>query len=407
MLYITGQDETLLALKEKEGFEGTLQDYSQKLNVRNPHLGLKLVNATDKLPSYMPLFPVKDTDPDSSCQENASDIAKFDPVERQTLKTLQEKGIELPIVMASESLVQDYSKRVSQFRQLLNEPIVTTPWKFWNDSMTNDTIPDLISEGAFCKAAATKQSTLFMGLESLERDMLKMDALQTQIEPLRGKLSSKARSVKVSLDQQIKLLAPQIKDQVYAKVENKLTKHLRKRYAPDELKKMTRRSYGDKMARHGKLKTTQLDLVNRTDLGSMRRMLPRFNTVGNLTGRFSICLAWASVGYDTLDATMQQDFEKAVRTATAGSAGLWVGATVTTYVIGAAGTTFLVSTPFGWAVIIVAGVAAGSVAGELTRDVVESAFDGVKYVAENPFVSQAGNFLRFSFEQIGRGMMDD
>ncbi len=162
------------------------------------------------------------------------------------------------------------------------------------------------------------------------------------------------------------------------------------------------------MARKGKMKTSYLDLVNRTDLGRMRKMIPLFNNVGTKMGTFSTCVGWASVGYDALDAALQQEFEKSLLIATSGSAGLWVGATVTAYAIGAAGTTLLVATPFGWAIVVVVGIAAGHYIGAKTTEAVEYMFNGAKnYANQHSFVGKTGDFFYSVFQLIGQELIKD
>lgn len=112
-------------------------------------------------------------------------------------------------------------------------------------------------------------------------------------------------------------------------------------------------------------------------------MIPLFQDIGKKTNKVSICLGWASLGYDVVDATLSKDFEKSLRIATSGSAGILTGTLVSGYIIGLAGTTFLVATPIGWAVVIVTGVVAGNYVGEKTKEVVEYAFDGTADLFKN------------------------
>ena len=56
----------------------------------------------------------------------------------------------------------------------------------------------------------------------------------------------------------------------------------------------------------------------------MRQMIPLFKNIGKVAGKTSTCVAWGAVGYDPLDAAFNKDFEKALQTATTGSAGLLV-----------------------------------------------------------------------------------
>ena len=132
---------------------------------------------------------------------------------------MQEREIEMPVILAVKDILTDYTSHISPFRKKLNDPIIQTPWKFWNDSITNDSILDMISEGALYKATSIQQCGLFHGLEKLERDMLTMDTLQTQLDPLRRKPSFKARGVRQHLQTRILDLSTQIKEQVHSRVD--------------------------------------------------------------------------------------------------------------------------------------------------------------------------------------------
>lgn len=413
MLYISGKRETLKSLREQEEFQGPLSDYEQKFTRLNPHI--KITHASEPLPEFTPLYLVSQHPKLVPYRQGtAEEFGRYTLAERQTLRDIQENEIDLPIAMAGQDLLDDYKSVIPSVRKFLYDPIIKTPWQYWNESVTNDSILDVISEGAFYQSNSIQLSPLYRGLDSLERNMVTMDALQTQLHPLRGKVSSKSRSVKQGLKRRINDLSPQIKHQVYPKLENHLSKHLGSRYSPLELQKMTRKSFGEKMMRKGKLKTTHLDLLNRTELGRMRQMIPLFKDIGKKAGKYSVCLGWASVGMDTLDAANNQGLAKALRTATSSSTGLLAGTAVTAYIIGAAGTTFLIATPFGWALVIVGGIALGNYVGNSTSEVVDWTFDrGIELATAHPqeaskiakAASHVTDFFYSLFEKIGQDLI--
>ncbi|MBA2368463.1 MAG: glycine zipper family protein [Candidatus Protochlamydia sp.] len=413
MLYISGKKDMLIDLKEKEGFEGSLTDYAKKFNYINQNIDLKITNSEQSLPPYTPLFPVlQPITLNLQHFDNAREIGKYTFQERQTLKELQEHEIEILALIATKDLLNEYISQFSLIRKKIDEPIIRTPWKFWNENLTVDLIPDMISESFFYKANAIRFSPLFIGLNQLEHDMLAMDALQMQLHSVRNQKGAKAIKVRQGLEAKIRNLSPQIKKQIFPTIQDKFSKHLNSRYSFEELRKMTFSSYGEKMARKGKMKTTYLHLASRSGLNKMREAIPLFKNIGKVAGKSSICLGWASISYDTLDAAINKDLEKSLRTATAGAVGIWSGAAVSAYIIGAAGTTFLVATPFGWAIVVVGGCVAGSLAGNMTSEVVEHVFDGsVNFASQHPAIGETfsaiGNFFYYGFETIGRSLLED
>ncbi|MCE2982976.1 MAG: hypothetical protein LW832_05365 [Parachlamydia sp.] len=417
MLYISGKNETLKDLKEKEGFEGSLSEYALKFNELNKKLNFKISNSIQTVPPYTPLFPVLQPTPLNShrlCV--AQEIANYSNIERETLREMQEQQIELPALFATQNLLSEYTTHVSSIRKKLTDPIIQTPWKFWNENvnvhLTRDLIPDMIAEGAFYKANSIQKSFLFKGLNQLEKDMLTMDALQIQLHSIRNQKGAKAFIVKQNLQSQIRTLAPQIKQQILPKIQDELSKHLNANYSAEELKKMSRPSFGEKMARNGKMKTIYLDLSTRTSLNRMREIIPLFKNVGTFAGKSSICISWASLGYDCLDAVLAKDLEQSIRIATSGAVGIWTGTFVTAYIIGIAGTTFLVSTPFGWAIVIIGANVIGKTLGDQSTLAADSMLCRIiNYLDKHPEISetakQYGNYFYTGFEKIGLSLFEE
>lgn len=58
MLHMTGKRDTVKELKEKEEFQGSLPEYSQKFNQVNQNLKLKISDPSTPLPAFTPVFPV-------------------------------------------------------------------------------------------------------------------------------------------------------------------------------------------------------------------------------------------------------------------------------------------------------------------------------------------------------------
>jgi hypothetical protein len=409
MLYISGKNETLNDLKTSEGFEGSINEYEQKFNQLNHQLDLKTTNLNQSLPSYTPVFPVLQSvlmDPHRI--SIAQEIAKFTTSERETLRGMQEHDIELPAILATKKIVTEYASHLSSIRKHLEDPLIKSPWKFWNDNFTLDLLPDLISESLFYKAHSIQRSFLFNGLTQLEKDMVTMDALQMQLYSIRNQKNAKAFMIKQNLQKQIAQLASQIKKQVFPKIQDELSSHLNGCYTADQLKKLSRTSYGERMARKGKMKTTYLDLSSKTGLHGMREAIPLFKNIGTFAGKTATCINWASLGYDCLDAALSYDLERSIRIAMSGTAGMYAGYHVTAYLIGFAGTTFLVSTPIGWAVVIIGALGAGKLVCDNVITFSDCMLSGtVSRLKENSTVKSIIEFFLSSIEQISESFIDE
>jgi hypothetical protein len=413
MLYISGKNETLKDLKEKEEFEGSLSEYALKFNELNNKLNFKISNSIQTLPPYTPLFPVLQPAPLNPYQiDIARELGNYSFAERHTLQEMQERQIEIPAILASKKVLSDYSSLLPSLRKKLDDPIINTPWKFWDNNFLVGDLPNLISEGLFYKSHSIQRSFLFNGLSQLERDMLTMDVLQMQYHSIRNQKGAKAFAVKQNLQNQIHRLSNEIKQQILPKIQTELSRHLNASYTSEELKKMSRLSFGEKMARKGKMKTTYLDLSNRSSLDHMRKMIPLFKNIGIFAANSSTCVTWASLGYDTVEAAYNEDLEKTIRTGTSGAIGIWTGALVARYIIGLTGTTFIVSTPFGWFVVAVGTTAVANIAGNQVSSTFELVYDvTVDYAKEHPAlvdkISRYSNFIYNWVEKIGLDLFEE
>jgi hypothetical protein len=259
------------------------------------------------------------------------------------------------------------------------------------------------------------QLNIHNGLTQLEKDMVTMDALQMQLHSIRNQKNAKTFIIKQKLQMQIGQLASQIKKQIFPKIQDELSSHLNGCYTADQLKKLSRTSYRERMAKKGKMKTTYLDLSSKTGLRGMREAIPLFKNIGTFAGKTATCINWASLGYDCLDAALNDDLERSIRIAMSGTAGIWAGTYVTAYIIGKAGTTLLVSTPLGWAVVIVGAYGAGNFVGNQAFATVDNA---VSYVIKS--LKQIGvsnqkdahicgikKFVSSSIEKISDAFIDE
>ncbi|MBA2368464.1 MAG: hypothetical protein H0V82_05510 [Candidatus Protochlamydia sp.] len=403
MLYITGENETLNDLKEKECFKGSLTDYTHKFNELNQILGLKIAGPAYQLPRYTPLFPVSQPSPVTLWQhESAQIIGTYSIKERGILREAQEQGIEIPATMAAEDFLSDYESTLRAIRSKIDHPLIQTPWKFTNDLLTLEGITSIGSETSSFRAKAILNSSLFKGLNELEKNMLTMEALHTQLHAMKGEKSVNALKIKEQLKTQINALAPKIKNQIIPKIEDKLSKHLHSRFSFDELRKMSRTFFDEKLARKGLIKTTYFDLVNRSGLAKMRESIPKFENIGENMGKFSTLLAYAPVVYDTSMAADRKEYTQAVRTAVVGTVKIETNMAVTAIIIGTVGSVFLASNPVGWSlvvgggVIVYAGLDVGNQAGNLSEKIAGGIFDGtINLINKNPKIGKAfSDFFR-------------
>ena len=94
-------------------------------------------------------------------------------------------------------------------------------------------------------------------------------------------------------------------------------------------------------------------------------MIAALDTKSAYLGKAATCLNVVTIAQDSVEAVFEDGFKgffnKAASRTTGVVVGTMIGATVTSYLLGAAGTAFLVATPMGWGLIGLTGLAVGSV----------------------------------------------
>src|SRR3990167_10183653 len=178
MLYISGSNEHVSQLKEKEEYKGTLADYLEKFNALNPHLFSKPTVQSGQLPSFMPMCLV--SEPPASAfgtEEVLRELSRFSLLERQKLRDMQENNYDFPTLIALTEMMEQLQSYAIDFRNSLDNPLISTPWNTLNRSVTKVALVDIFSESAGIGLNSILRSNRFRTLDNLYENMMKRDAL--------------------------------------------------------------------------------------------------------------------------------------------------------------------------------------------------------------------------------------
>lgn len=416
MLHITGEKETLSSLKMKEEYTGSLTNYAQQFNQRNPHLS-KRVGETDFLPDYAPVFLVSDSSLTASPPTIVKELNSLSLNERRGLRNIQQNEVDFLPIFAAQDILEGIQSKITEFRKMLKDPILQTPWPFWNDILTNQKIPSLAGKTASYSAITVSQSYAFLSLDELSRNMLERYELQLQYEKLRllkGPRTQATTNAMKGLERGIGERTGNIKQLLHPKIDSYLTNHVNRKLSPDEIRRIRTKSTGAKMARNGKLITTHLDILNKTSLPRLRKLITALETNSAYLSKAATCLNVVTIAQDSVESAFKDGFNGFFRTATSRTTGVvvgtMIGASVTSYLLGAAGTAFLVATPMGWGLIILTGIAVGTMYTKATTECVERvidiADDGVAHLSTGKF-SSVGDVIRYLFEVMGKELMKE
>ncbi len=318
MLYITGENENLNSLMQKEGYEGFFADYSKALSDRNPHLQLNNASASLTLPAYVPVILV--TEPPLPDRESVvREINNFSLNERKTLREMQGAGYDLLSQIIMQDVMEELQEYSAKFRTYYDDPLITTPWKMFNQSLTNASMPDILAEMSIYGAQKLNGSGRMFFLDTLYENLMKRDDLNRRLHLLKGQSGQKATFLRNNLETQVKDLTREIKRGLNAKINSKLPKYLSS-YGEEEIRKMKMGSYSKKVVRKEQLIATRLDLLNRSGLSSLRKVISRLKVLGEKVAKFSTALGVAAVTYDVGSAYYHGD--SVSRAFLAGTAGI-------------------------------------------------------------------------------------
>ena len=350
MLYISGSNEHVSQLKEKEEYKGTLADYLEKFNALNPHLFSKPTVQSGQLPSFMPMCLV--SEPPASAfgtEEVLRELSRFSLLERQKLRDMQENNYDFPTLIALTEMMEQLQSYAIDFRNSLDNPLISTPWNTLNRSVTKVALVDIFSESAGIGLNSILRSNRFRTLDNLYENMMKRDALNLELFTLKNQRGSGVIQSRQNLEKQIKELTREIKQLLPKKLDSTMTKYLNNRMTPENVQKMRVDSFSKKMARKGRFATTNLDVLNRTGLSRLRTMIEKLKTVSDHAGAVSMFLGVGAVAFDTVQA--YNNNKDVTRTLLTGAAGVGTGVAI--------GSAFASASSFGALTI---GAFAGDVA---------------------------------------------
>lgn len=394
MLYITGENENLQNLMKKEGYDDTFPNYCRAFNARNPNLFIHVTLSSQTLPSYVPVILVTTplcTDGEMVVRE----INSFSLNERQTLRKMQEAGYDLLSQIVLQDIMEDLQEYSAKFRQYYDNPLVTTPWTLFNQSLTNASLPDILGEMSFYSAQSLKNSSRLLFFDSLYDNLMKRDDLNRRLLLLKGQQGAKASILRNNLEKEIKDLTRDIKSALNTKIYSKTSKYLSS-FGQEEIRKMKIGSYSQKMARKEQLTATRLDLLNKSGTSSLKKLISRLKVVGDSAEKISTTLGVAAVAYDVGQAYYKgNDVSRAFLSGTAGiattmainstglslasigAASLTEGAMLIGGVSGEVGMSvgILLCTPAGVVVLTVAGAAVVGYASYKVSEVVGELWD--------------------------------
>lgn len=377
MVYISGPNDTLQGLKEKEGYAGDLSSYAQECLNRNPEMCRRYPGFKQKLPAYTPVFlPSEDPVDLETRQDIWNELSKFSQEERKMLYELQQQGADIPTQVATTSFMEKFQEYAEMVRQWLKVPLITTPWDFFNKSLTNKSTFKGVGESSNYISTLVKKSS--SDLDKLYEAMLERDNLNQQLYLLKDQKGSEVSVLRRNLDAKIKEVTKTIKQLLPKKIDAAMNQYLRRKFTPDAVRKMRANCYSAKATRGGSLLTTKLQVLNKSGLSRLRTMVNGLKTVGQQINFCAKLLNWAVVGYDTLKAyktggnVARTFITGALSVYLSGQAVAAMGGTAALggFVLGSGitasnlilGSTVLVCVPgVGWIALAVGLVAAGAV----------------------------------------------
>lgn len=373
MVYITGPNDTLKTVKQKDTPLGSLEVYEKTCKMMNPEMCEKYPNWKQKLPPYTPIFLLFEEPVDNETRKEIwYELSKFSQEERQILHELQEQGSDLATQVAIGSLMEEFQEYAAKVRQWLKTPLVLTPWKHANEMFTNKHIFKSIGEGSSQISSSIQGSSLYRNLDDLFENMLARDELNRTLHMLEGK--REFAGLRKNLEQQIKDLTKKIKQQIPKRLDNYMNKYLRNRMTADGVRRMRANCYSAKAGRSGKLLTTNLEVLDRMGLGRLRSLVKGLKTLGKGINQGARMLNYGIVAYDTYEA--YNNGGNVSRTFITGALAVYLSTQVVAaaggttalggLVIGSStlafGSTVLVCCPVvGWTALIVGLVAAAAI----------------------------------------------
>lgn len=373
MLYITGEEETLGDLARAEDFSGSLEEYCRLFYQNNDHLRHGL-SPNEPLAQFTPIFL------SSPCKEQklvAKEIQLFSKPDRKRLKQIQDSGHDPVMLVVMQDIMEELQPYAENFRKHYDLPLISTPWSILNNSLTNASFIDILSETAIYTSFSLKNSRKRLFFDGLYENLMQRDDLNRRLLMLKKSKEPGVAILQKTLEKQIKNLTCEIKTGLNAKINNKLPKYLSP-FGFDEIRKMKMGSFSMKMARKNQLTTVRFDLLNRSGVALLNKLSPSLQIIGENAGKISTMLGIGAVVYDVTSAYRKGDStarafltgatgittSMAIAASGASLSSLGGSALSTTLILGgiagetaAGATTVLLCTPAGVIILTVAGAA--------------------------------------------------
>lgn len=382
MVYISCKTETWTSLREMEGYEKTPKEYETELRALNPHLHSSSIGA------YTPLILVEERVQTSlEVKMFVRELSQAPQESRESLWHLQQGKIDMPTLVATEHVMEEFRKYSQSFLNRYNDPLIKTPWLNTGPLLTNGSLLDLLSGTSGAVAQSVYQSRHVFALDELFEAMCKRDAYNQEIVRLSSMGKAKSYAQIARLEKQVKEQTALIKQLLPKRIEETMTKYLAGKGV--EVYKIRSNSYSLKVAKKGYSSTLKLDLLNQSGLNRAKDLCKALNKIGQAANKIGFWIGPAIVLYDTNKAYEEKkDFKRVFFSGAAGFSAsvflgsvaphsLW-GATVVATVAGntALGATMLVSSPFlGTVLFVVVGMAVVGAVGYTVSQVTADLWD--------------------------------
>jgi len=334
MTYISGEQETLSFLMRESEYSGSFGEFKKEFETLNPHCG-----AADTLPSYTPVllprtFDSQDADDLRMC---VKEMASYGETERQVLHSMQSEKQDVVAQIAMDHLMEEFHDYAKDFANAWDSPLIKTPFDAVNQSVPGASLLDMFGNTAewganLSNIALKKYAPLRRQLDQLYEAMMRRDVLSRELhilETSRMPPMMRIRQIQSQLSkvqQEIRILLPK-------KMSTIVQKYLRKKgFASKEIEAL-RGSLARKAVRGGKLLMSNFDLLKRTGLPRLRRVVRFLTATGKSLGWAGKAAGFAGkylispavIGIDTYEAAKRGGRDAAVGTFLSKSAGFAVG----------------------------------------------------------------------------------
>lgn len=144
MVYVVGENESIQTLKKLESFDGSDQEYKNKLLLANP--GLEKFIQQDRIkPNTLVLLHTTSSSPELA--KFVSDInALICEKTKETLSLFQTNHLDIPTILSTHEIMEEAQKYSHGYRENINQAHVSIPWMNYL-STNKDLIVDALMTG--------------------------------------------------------------------------------------------------------------------------------------------------------------------------------------------------------------------------------------------------------------------